>query len=191
MLRRNGAWVAGVAAVASIVSYSPRVDAQLPRGSAWQWTAPPASTVEIPTNSAEQQRQTRIEPALAGGLSAILPGAGQFYNGQKTKGLLMFAGFASAVVFAATTGLGDKEVCAGGAPSPSTCATHPSWPNSRFWIGFGGAAGIYAWSILDAIAAANRSRGPAGGGERGADVELGPRVQDGTLALAAGVRLRH
>ena len=45
-----------------------------------------------------QEPYTEKQPALAGMLSAVLPGGGQFYNGQGGKGALMLAGSAGAIV---------------------------------------------------------------------------------------------
>ncbi|MGH7574280.1 MAG: hypothetical protein ACREM1_04005 [Longimicrobiales bacterium] len=190
MQRRNGARVAGLVAVASLVAYSPQVGAQRADDSGWNWADPPASTVDISALDPALQEETRYEPGIAGGLSAILPGAGQFYNDQKTKGILMFGGFATSIAFAFTAGFGQlSKACADGTGVLDSCPDGFS-SNAGFWIGLGAATGVYAWSILDAIAVANRSSVPAEGGRRGADLELGPRLEHGTLALAAGIHLR-
>lgn len=150
----------------------------------WRDGVAPAP-LQLAEGEADRGTGSAYEPALAGGMSYLLPGGGQFYNGQTVKGGLMLAGFTASVVYALTAGLGDREVCAGEAAT-RVCSTHPHWPNSRFWMGLGGAVGIQAWSILDAIAVANRrARGP----ESGTRLEVGARLLDGEPALAAGVRV--
>ncbi|MGH7574637.1 MAG: hypothetical protein ACREM1_05840 [Longimicrobiales bacterium] len=188
----NSARVAAIIAVASLVTYSSPLGAQRAGDSDWNWADPPASTVELSRDPARQE-ETRLEPAIAGGLSALLPGAGQFYNGQTTKGILMLQGFAASIVLAVLAGSGQEDVLC---PNPegmgpfAVCPVRVFSPNAGFWIGLGAATGVYAWSILDAIAVANRSSGPAREDRRGADLELAPRLADGTLALAVGIRLR-
>lgn len=193
MLNSNGAGVAGLVAFTSLVTYSAQVGAQRVGDSDLRWADPPASAVNISDLGPAQQEETRLEPAIAGGLSAILPGAGQFYNGQTTKGILMLQGFAASVVLAIIAGSGQEDVLC---PNPegmgpiAVCPVSVFSPNAGFWIGLGAATGVYAWSILDAIAVANRSSGPAREDRRGADLELAPRLADGTLAIAVGIRLR-
>jgi hypothetical protein len=140
------------------------------------------------TADTAQEAGAGIEPAIAGGMSAFLvPGAGQFYNGQNAKGALMLSGVVASLVVAFTAGIGEKEVCA---PQDmmEACATHPAWPNSRFWLGLGSAAGIHTWSILDAVAVARGTRRD-GGSQRDARLELAPQHRNGQLGLAAGIRL--
>jgi hypothetical protein len=83
--------------------------------------------------------------AVAGAASYLLPGAGQFYRGDRVKGAVMLGAFAAAITFAAVAGIGEGEVCAG-----SACHTAHRL-NSRFWLGLGTAAGVHAWSVVDAL----------------------------------------
>ena len=54
----------------------------------------PAPTTRSPLRTGRLERTTRQrEPALAAVLSAVLPGAGQVYNGQLFKGLFVFGTF--------------------------------------------------------------------------------------------------
>jgi hypothetical protein len=167
------------------------VEAQRLNDSHLLWVDWPASTPTSLTDTAKAEHRSQgIEPALAGGLSVLIPGAGQFYNGQHIKGGLMLAGFGASIIYAATSVFGDKEVCAMGGPQP-LCNTLPAWPDRRFWIGVGVAGGIYGWSVLDAIAvASHRTRGAAEG-QRSKDIELAPQFQNGDLGLRAGLRVRH
>jgi hypothetical protein len=135
------------------------VVAQEDPGSPIDWSSvPTVEPVSFSSGSATGDVSRAIEPAVAGGLSVLIPGGGQFYNGQNVKGSLMLLGFAASVVYAVTAGLGDREICAGDVPH-QVCNTHSHWPNSRFWIGLGSAGGVQAWSILDAVAVANRRVG--------------------------------
>lgn len=124
----------------------------------FDWTGAPApAPLLLAADETSDPMTGTLQPAVAGGMSALLPGAGQFYNDQGVKGSLMLAGFVASVVYGFTAGVGDQEVCAGAAPH-RVCDTHTGL-NNRFWIGLGSAAGIQAWSILDAIAVANRRAG--------------------------------
>ncbi len=147
----------------------------------------PPNALEIATRA--DTGLARFDPAVAGAMSALLPGAGQFYNRQNTKGALMIAGMATSLIVAFTAGISEREFCSGDDPFASACVTQPYWPNSRFWLGLGAAAGIQVWSILDAIAVANRMSTEDGDGQPGARLEIGPRMQNGGPELAAALRI--
>ncbi|MGH7460105.1 MAG: hypothetical protein ACREMA_03635 [Longimicrobiales bacterium] len=152
-----------------------------------------APVLEVPASEpapVQDVQRTRIEPALAGGLSVLLPGAGQFYNGQKTKGTLMLAGAAASVIYAVTAGIGDDQICVGSGRT-RFCEIAPYQVNGRFWLGLGATAGIQIWSILDAIAVANRRNAQLEGPGPGARLELAPRLHNGAVGAAAVLRLTH
>jgi len=154
---------------------------------AWSGALTPAPTLFAADEEGDPTRPG-FEPALAGGMSVLLPGGGQFYNGQNMKGGLMLAGFAASVVYAVTAGLGDREICAGQGAT-RVCDTQSHWPNSRFWIGLGSAAGLQAWSIVDAIAVASRRAAHGRDAGLGLHFELGPHLRDGEPAVSAGLSL--
>jgi hypothetical protein len=183
---KNGPRLMAVA-IGVIVLSSGTVAAQEDGGprQVWPDVLAPATSLLSAEEEGEFYRPG-LEPALAGGMSLLLPGGGQFYNGQNVKGGLMLAGLAASVVYAFTAGLNHREFCAGEGMT-RVCQTQSHWPNSRFWIGLGSAAGVQAWSVLDAIAVANRRAARAG--ELGVRLELGPHLRDGEPAVAAGLRL--
>jgi hypothetical protein len=91
------------------------------------------------------------ERAIAGAASYLLPGAGQFYRGDRGRGALMLGGFAASLVYAVVAGIGEGEICAG-----QTCQTVPYDVNRRFLFGLGAAVGFHTWSVLDALSHAQR-----------------------------------
>lgn len=92
------------------------------------------------------------ERAIAGLWSAYLPGAGQFYRGERAKGIAMLTGFAASITYAVVAGIGEGDVCAG-PPHNQVCSSMPHTVNRSFFIGMGWATGFYAWSLLDALSA--------------------------------------
>lgn len=96
---------------------------------------------------AAQDARTR---AVAGFASLLVTGAGQFYKGERLKGTLMFTTMAAAVTYAFTAGIGDGEICTG-PDGFRHCTTASHQLNNRFFIGFGTAAAVHAWSVLDAF----------------------------------------
>lgn len=140
-LIKRAAWCVTAIAVFSVLAAVP-VHAQDPAGES-------DGDLALVPSSAEEQYDgySRKDPALAGILSAFLPGGGQFYNGQAGKGLLMLGGTAAAVTVALTAGLDtdDDDFYSGG-----------TGLNGAFWAGLGVAAAIQIWSILDAVGSAER-----------------------------------
>lgn len=81
-------------------------------------------------------------PWLALGLSYLLPGLGQLYNGEPVKGLLAFAGV-SAGVGLMLLGAGDFE--------------HESTTEESFFYAGAAIAGLtYLWQVIDAPISASR-----------------------------------
>ena len=156
-----------------------------------RWSEAPVILPALEISTAEKsmaQHPARFEPAMAGALSAFLPGAGQFYNGDRTKGVLMVSGLAASVIFAFTAGRDDDEICVG-AGATRLCETARNQLNSRFWLGMGAAAGIQVWSILDAIAVANHANARVENGPGSAALELAPHIASGKVGLTAAVQL--
>jgi hypothetical protein len=93
---------------------------------------------------------------MAAGLaSTIVPGGGQFFKGERGKGALMLTAFAAAITYAFTAGFSDQEICVGPSTQPH-CTVATNQMNGRFLIGLGTAAGIQAWSIVDAFSPRRR-----------------------------------
>jgi len=112
----------------------------------WEMPNLIATSAEAP----EEAGDSPNERAFAGIASALLPGAGQFYRGERLKGALMLSAAAASVVYALTAGIGEDEVCLG-PTGQQVCQTAPHQINSRFWIGLGTAGAVQVWSILDAL----------------------------------------
>lgn len=100
-------------------------------------------------------------PGLALGLSALLPGCGQYYNGEYLKGAVQTGIFATGIVLALTLGT---------ASSYSSNAytdygyygtytyynpTTEEWTTAWMYVGIGVAAGAWVWSVIDAPISAN------------------------------------
>ncbi len=79
------------------------------------------------------EAQSRKSPFVAGGLSFLLPGTGQFYNGQWGKGGLMMGG---AVVASGMVASG--IICA---DNSNDCA--------QLNVGAAALVGIWVWSMID------------------------------------------
>jgi hypothetical protein len=104
--------------------------------------AQPADDLESPT---AVQGVVRKSPLVAGVLSAFIPGAGQFYNGQAGKGAVMLLLGGGAVGVAVAGGRSEK------CQLESSCAA--------LWAGLAGATVIWIWSVVDAISSANSISG--------------------------------
>lgn len=92
-----------------------------------------------PTATSEGRRR---DPALAGCLSCIIPGLGQFYNGDPEKGFLQFGMFSGGVAFATAVGFADFYNSFGGGSSDSS--------DAMFYASLGVAAFGWLWSVIDA-----------------------------------------
>ena len=146
LTRIAGVTIMGMAALAVVASggaaqHLAEVRQEWP---VWEMPSP------LTTTTALDEEDSPSERAFAGIASALLPGAGQFYRGERLKGAVMLSAAAASVVYALTAGIGEAEVCAGAA-GQQVCQTAPHQINSRFWIGLGSAAGVQVWSILDAL----------------------------------------
>ncbi len=121
-----------------------------------------AHTVEAQTE-AGQTVESRKSPWLAFGLSFLIPGAGQAYNGQWAKGGLMFGGVAAFAVVMAS----DFDNC------EFVYAT-PQAPCGVFWAGLVGAGLFALWSWIDAPIAANAINRRIDAGQ--VALEIGPQL---------------
>jgi hypothetical protein len=70
-------------------------------------------------------------------------------------GAIMLTSFAAAITYAFTAGFSDQEICVGLSTQPH-CTVATNQMNSRFLIRIGTAAGIQAWSIVDALSPRSR-----------------------------------
>lgn len=92
------------------------------------------------------------ERSMAGLWSSFIPGAGQFYKGENAKGALMLSAFTASLIYAVTAGIGEGELCSAPmGPFGQNCVPIRHDINSRFFIGLGSAAGVYVWSVVDAV----------------------------------------
>ncbi len=121
-----------------------------------------AHTVEAQTE-AGQTVESRKSPWLAFGLSFLIPGAGQAYNGQWAKGGLMFGGVAAFAVVMAS----DFDNC------EFVYAT-PQAPCGVFWAGLVGAGLFALWSWVDAPRTANAINRRIDAGP--VSLEIGPQL---------------
>ena len=148
-----------------------------------QWTDAmigSSHTAEAQTAS-EQTVESRKSPWAAFGLSVLIPGAGQAYNGQWGKGGLMLGGeVASVVVVAANIGdcgigtfFGNTDGC------------------GLVTVGLIGMAGFALWSWIDAPLAANAINRRIDAGQ--VALEIGPQLvalnRDSRIGLSL-VRVR-
>ena len=92
-----------------------------------------------PTATSEKQRK---DPALAGCLSCVIPGLGQFYNGEPEKGCLQFGMFSGGIAFSVAIGMAELYDSFGGGSSDSS--------NAAFYASLGVAAFGWLWSVVDA-----------------------------------------
>lgn len=104
------------------------------------------------TSDSSSARPLLDERTIAGLWSSFIPGAGQFYKGEVGKGALMLGAFTASIVYAVAAGIGEGELCS--APMASfgpNCMPIRHDINSSFFIGLGSAAGVYVWSVVDAV----------------------------------------
>ena len=150
--------------------------------------AAPAPGVET-----EQTRGTRAlagsgrkNPWLAFGLSALVPGAGQFYNGQHTKGVpqLGAALAGSALVFLAARD--NYENAYGYWVDPDDDDRNAAY-GGILWLG-----GLL-WSVTDAAISANRLNREAQPGAGGREVvfDLAPTLWRGGAGVRLDIRFPH
>jgi hypothetical protein len=97
-------------------------------------------------------------PALAFGLSFVLPGAGQFYNGDYLKGAIQTTLFAAGLTLALALGEEESVYSSGAYTDYSYYGTYtyynPSYSgggaSAWLYVGIGLAAGSWLWSVIDA-----------------------------------------
>jgi len=101
------------------------------------------TSAEQPSGVAEEK-----EPLLALAMSALIPGLGQYYNGDIAKGviqeLMVFGGF----VFALTAGIEERGIYYNDYYF-EYYETELVLTDS-FWLGLGVSAAGYIWSVIDA-----------------------------------------
>lgn len=188
--------VIAVAVALMFLSHAAANGQQGPRpDGAWLVSAAPA--LELNQTGGDGGEPHGLNSAIAGGMSAFLPGAGQFYNGQGVKGGFMIAGFAASLAFAFTQGINAYYPCSGtidgatGRLNIDECGSVDHLLNYKFWLGMGAATGVYAWSVFDAISVARQRAVETPGSDRGASLEVGPMLRGGEPALGASLRLRR
>ena len=118
--------------------------------------------IGMTARTAEAQVESRKSPWLAFGLSYMLPGGGQAYNGQWAKAGLMVGGEVASIVVFATNG----EDCLSGSSFGGDCGLA--------WAGFLAGAWIRIWSMIDAPVTANAINRRIEAGE--VALEIGPQL---------------
>lgn len=95
-------------------------------------------------------------PGLALGLSALLPGCGQYYNGDYMKGAIQTGIFATGVVVALTLGT-ESSYSSNAYTDYGYYGTYTyyrpeteEWNSAWLYVGIGVAAGAWLWSVIDA-----------------------------------------
>ena len=97
---------------------------------------------KVARQAAASSGKRRRNPASAGCLSCIIPGLGQFYNGQPEKGCLQFGMVSGGVTYAFFVGMAELYDSFGGGSSDSSDAV--------FYGSLGIAAFAWLWSVIDA-----------------------------------------
>jgi TM2 domain-containing membrane protein YozV len=117
-------------------------------------------------------------PGLALGLSALLPGGGQYYNGDYVKGIVQTGIFATGIVLALTLGTESSY-----SSNPYTDygyygtytyyrPTTEEWTSAWMYVGIGVAAGAWLWSVIDAPLSASSHNDMAAQSSYGHMLEL-------------------
>ena len=117
-----------------------------------------ATLIGATADTAEAQSESRKSPWVAGGLSFVIPGTGQFYTGQWAKAGLMLGGAAVSVGLMLSWAVCNDQSndCPQGA------------------IGAVGYFGIWLWSIIDASRTANAINRRIDAGQ--VALEIGPQL---------------
>ena len=117
-------------------------------------------------------------PGLALGLSALLPGAGQYYNGEYIKGMMQTGVFVTGVVLALTAGT-ENSYSSHAYTDYSYYGTYTYYRSNTeeetsewLYIGIGVAAGAWLWSVIDAPLSANSYNDVAARSSYGHMIEL-------------------
>ena len=101
---------------------------------------------KVARQAAASSGKRRRNPASAGCLSCIIPGLGQFYNGQPEKGCLQFGMVSGGVTYAFFVGMAELyDSFGGGSSDPS---------DAVFYGSLGIAAFAWLWSVIDAVESA-------------------------------------
>lgn len=99
---------------------------------------------------ADEGNDSPGERAVAGAASLVIPGAGQFYRGQRGKGTAMLTGWTGSLLYAVVAGIGSSEQCLQ-ASGQQLCQEVRYSVDNRFWVGLAAATGFHVWSVLDAL----------------------------------------
>lgn len=107
-------------------------------------------------------------PGLALGLSALLPGCGQYYNGDYVKGAVQTGIFATGIILALTLGT-ESSYSSNAYTDYGYYGTYTyyrpeteEWTSAWMYVGIGVAAGAWIWSVIDApISAGSLNDQPA------------------------------
>lgn len=118
----------------------------------------------------------RKNPFIAGALSFFFPGAGQLYNEDFMKGIILIAAMIASVVTIIYTG-----IALGGGMMSGEVVFPPAMLIVRIVIAGLIYLGIWLYGIIDGVAAAQRLT--ANTVNPGAAITTGPRSKEGTIAL--------
>jgi TM2 domain-containing membrane protein YozV len=121
----------------------------------------------------------RKSPAGAALMSAVLPGAGQFYTHQSAKGWLMAGAYISTMSLVVAYGpwtWEEKKTSGGEFFNDLSEGTGTSGTTKAIWYGSAALAGtVWLWSVIDAPKAAKRLNG--------GKAFITPYYQDGVCGL--------
>ena len=102
-------------------------------------------------------RAGKKSPVAATLMSAVLPGAGQFYNGQSGKGWLMAGTYLSTMSLVIAYGPSTWEEKKSSDDPFADLAPGTSGTTKAIWYGSVGVAGlVWIWSVIDAPKAAKK-----------------------------------
>ncbi|MEO0558126.1 MAG: hypothetical protein AAF170_08070 [Bacteroidota bacterium] len=141
-----------------------------------------ASSMGLAPTGVAQSLQAEKRPATATALSFVVPGGGQLYAGETTKGALILIGAGGALGTGLVASLvaSDQEAFFG---CPEPCW---EWEPTPLLIGAGVAGAIWLYGVLDAPGAARRANRRNGL----AALELMPVLVAAEGRHRAGVSLR-
>ncbi len=116
-------------------------------------------------------------PGLALGLSALLPGCGQYYNGDYVKGAVQTGVFATGIILALTLGT-ESSYSSNAYTDYGYYGTYTyyrpeteEWTSAWMYVGIGVAAGAWIWSVIDAPISANSTNDESAGSTYGNMIE--------------------
>ncbi len=140
---KNGAVVRGLA-IEQMLNVSVKIQTRDENAFVYKMEDGLKITKELLVWDQDASLRGKKSPALAFVLSLLVPGAGQYYNGDVTKGTIQQVLFAG--------GLTLSLYAAAGAAYGSDDNEAATW----VWVGLGVASTSYIWSIIDAPISAIR-----------------------------------